>query len=68
MIISELNKNIRLTLVADSDVQKNHFCPTTVGELESCGYLTVDGSIPGNFELHLPVYHCLCAMIEEKLF
>lgn len=53
VIISELNKNIRLTLVADSDVQKIHFCPTTVGELESCGYLRVDGSIPSNFELDL---------------
>ncbi len=53
MIVSEINQNIRLTLVANSDVQKHHFCPTTVGELERCEFLTVDGSIPGNFELDL---------------
>ena len=41
------------------------------GELENCSDVTVHApskDVATIQEFHLPIYHCLCSMLEQKVF
>ena len=42
-----------LTIVENSYVNKNGFAPKKISDFENCGYTTISGSVPGNFELDM---------------
>ena len=52
-ILANVNKNISLTLAQNKDVKATGFSPKTVAELKNSPYTTIEGSIPGNFELDM---------------
>jgi beta-mannosidase len=52
-VLKQIKDNVKLTLVPNKVVKKQGFAPRTIQELESCEFLTIQGSVPGNFELDL---------------
>jgi len=42
-----------LTIVENSYVNKNGFAPKKISDFENCGYTTISGSVPGDFELDM---------------
>lgn len=52
-LIKSINSDIKLTVAENKEVVARDFAPTTVSEFNDCGLTTINGSIPGNFELDM---------------
>ena len=52
-ILCKFNNPWKLTLIPHREKEENQIDPYTLNDLVSLNYLTVDASVPGNFELDL---------------
>lgn len=48
-----LDGNWNLVIAENCRVERDHFEPKRICDFDRCGYLTVSGTVPGNFELDL---------------